>query len=695
VDPRELQSIELDLQSADEEIRRLAVERLAALPPDTALPRLVGCLGDAGWRVRKAAVERLAEAPAGWPVAEALVAALSDGENPGRRNAAVEALVRRGDSAVDVLLEATGSEDHDVRKLAVDTLAGIGAPRAADRLLALLDDPDPNVQAAAADALGALGDAARAPALLGVATRRGVDRLVAFSALQALARLAARVPAADLRPALADALLRPAALAVLGRADPVDGAALEALLKGLVSTSRAAREAAMGAILVQLARRDGAEAQALVEQVREAAAGEPFSEELERLEAAEPSARLVRVQFFGLLGRAEAALPILHAGADEALAEAALGALASLGPAAERALAPAFPALDADARTRACRALARTSGPVGEGLLVSALDDADAGVRTAAAGALGARGVGAVLPALVRRLEIASAAEDGADQHDEVAALSGALAALVERAADPALHGRAVELLAERLTGAPEPVRLALAAVLGRIGRPSDAALVEWLLKDPSAGVRRAAVQALARLECGLDSEPLRLALADESPAVRIAAARALGQSTSPHALSDLERLADDEEPRVRAAAMCAIGERAARAGGPDAGPALALLESSLADEGGVALAALEALGAVGGPAAVAAARGLLGRDDPELVRAAVACVGAHGARGDLEELLPLVAHPHWAVRAEVIGALAERAVASAAPAILRRLESEQDEFVREASLRALARLEG
>jgi HEAT repeat protein len=46
-------------------------------------------------------------------------------------------------------------------------------------------------------------------------------------------------------------------------------------------------------------------------------------------------------------------------------------------------------------------------------------------------------------------------------------------------------------------------------------------------------------------------------------------------------------------------------------------------------------------------------------------------------------------------VRAEVIGALAERAVASAAPAILRRLESEQDEFVREASLRALARLEG
>ena len=62
------------------------------------------------------------------------------------------------------------------------------------------------------------------------------------------------------------------------------------------------------------------------------------------------------------------------------------------------------------------------------------------------------------------------------------------------------LHDRTVELLGQRLDGAPEPVRLALATVLGRIGRPQDERLVAWLLKDPSPGVRRAAVQALARL---------------------------------------------------------------------------------------------------------------------------------------------------------------------------------------------------
>jgi HEAT repeat protein len=695
MDPRELRSIELDLESADEEIRRLAVERLAALPPEEALPRLVRCLGDAGWRVRKAAVERLAEAPAGWPVAEALVAALSDGDNPGRRNAAVEALVRRGGSAVEVLLGATTSGDHDVRKLAVDTLAGIGAQRAEGRLLELLDDPDPNVQAAAADALGAIGDAAVAPALLRAANRAGVDRLVAFSALQSLARLATCVSAADLGPALADALLRPAAFAVLGRSERHDDAAIEALLKGLVSPSRAAREAAMDALLRQVAKRDGREARALVERIREAAAGEPFSDALERLTNAELPTRLSLIQFFGLLGRAEAALPILHAGADEALAEVALSALESLGERAEHAFDEIFGHLELEARALACRAMARTRGPVGEALLLAALDDGDAGVRAAAAAALGARACAAALPALVRRLEAAATAETGADELDEVAAFAGALATLVERSPDPSLHGRAVELLGRRLEGAPESVRLALAAVLGRIGRPSDATLVEWLLKDPSAGVRRAAVQALGRLEHGTASESLRLALADESPAVRIAAARALGHSKSPRALADLERLADDEDARVRAAAMRAIGERAARADAPDAASALALLDSSLADEGAVALAALEALGEVGGPAAVAAARRLLAREDPELVQAAVACVGAHGARADLEDLLPLVGHPHWAVRAEVIGALAERAVASAVPAILRRLETEQDDFVRDASLRALRRLEG
>ena len=55
------------------------------------------------------------------------------------------------------------------------------------------------------------------------------------------------------------------------------------------------------------------------------------------------------------------------------------------------------------------------------------------------------------------------------------------------------------------------------------------AQVVEFLLKDPSPLVRRAAVDAVARLEPATAEESLRLALGDEASIVRIAAAGALG----------------------------------------------------------------------------------------------------------------------------------------------------------------------
>jgi HEAT repeat protein len=56
---------------------------------------------------------------------------------------------------------------------------------------------------------------------------------------------------------------------------------------------------------------------------------------------------------------------------------------------------------------------------------------------------------------------------------------------------------------------------------------------------------------------------------------------------------------------------------------------------------------------------------------------------------------VPLVSHPDWSVRAEAIQVLGDRGVVRAVPPILRRLETEQDEFVRDVILRVLKRLEG
>jgi HEAT repeat protein len=694
LDARDRASIVGDLESEDAELRRLAIERSRTLPWDEAIRLLVDRLGDASWRVRKAAVERLVACPDSAHTAEALIGALADGENPGRRNAAVEALVACGARVVPYLVAAMTDRDGDVRKLVVDALAGIRDERATTALIERLRDGDPNVRAAAADALGAMGGASVASALREVATRADEDRLVRFSALHALGVLEVPIVARDLSPVLEDPVLRPAGIDLLGRSD--DEEAVDVLLKALATDSRTTREAAMRALLRVLSRLDGARAERLVAEVREAAAAAPALVEIavERLADAPLSTRLVLVQFLGLLASERGAVPILLAGRDEALTQVALGTLEQLGAVAERAIDQRWSDLDGRARRDACALFGRLRGERSATRLLDALDEGDPELRTAAVRGIGARRLADALPLLVRRLE-RMASEGDREGEEEVAALTEALTLLASPGGHAGVAEQTLQLLASRLDGAHEDVRLAIARVLGRIGRREDTRLVTLLLKDPSPRVRRAAVDALARLDPETAAEPLRLALADESPPVRIAAADALGASLRPGVIDDLRRLAEDEDARVRVAAIRSIGLHAERASdGASRQAALGRVEAAVADEPLVVLAALEVLQRVGGvPAEQMAA--LLARPEAEIVREAVSCVGARSEAADLDLLLPLVSHPDWSVRAEAIQVLAERRVTKAVPTILRRLETEQDGFVRDAMLRALEKLEG
>ncbi len=696
-DDRDRESVVRDLADCDEDVRRLAVERVGALPLDEALPLLVERLGDASWRVRKVAVERLVACPDSERIASVLITALGDGENPGRRNAAVEALVHCGPRVVPGLLAATASDDIDVRKLVVDALAGIADARSTDTLVDLLGDPDPNVRAAAADALGAIGGEGVAEALLALAVRDGEDQLVRFSALHALGSLEAPVQARDLAPVLDDPILRAAGLDLLGWQD--DAEAVAVLLKGLTANSRSSRESAMRSLLRLLSRVDDARAERLVEEIREVAAASRSLVEsaIDRLPDADLSTRLVIIQFLGLLRAEEAAVPILLAGRDEALAQVSLATLEDMGEMAQRAVDAAWPQLDTQARRDACVLFGSSGGEPGAARLLAALEDAEPELRIAAARSIGRCRLAEGLALLVRRLD-SVASEVDFESEEEVLALIEALIAVAEPRAgdDGRITEQAVELLRSHLEGAVETARLAIAKVLGCIGRREDTQLVTFLLKDPSALVRRAAVDALARIEPGTAAEPLRLALADEAATVRIAAAVALGSSASDAVIEDLRRLAEDEDPRVRAAAVRALGHRFGNAEDEARRSATVLsLEEALADEALVALAAVEALDEIGGEEAAGRVVALLERSEPELVREAVTCIGRHGEAEALDMLVPLVSHADWSVRAEAIQALADRGVARAVPSILRRLETEQDEFVRDAILRALKRLEG
>ncbi len=694
VSPAERASILEGLESADEEMRRMSVEQLVLLPEDEAIPRLVDRLGDEGWRVRKAAVEGLVSSRGDASVQEHLIRALADGDNPGRRNSAFEALVACGARVTERLVRELESDDADVRKLVIDALAAIGDAAARAGLVEAVRDADPNVRGAAAEALGVIGGRQEMPRLVDTAIEPDEEILVRLSALRALAHMEAEVSLSDLRGSLEEPLLRPAALAILGTSE--EPAAIDELLKALDSFRVSTREAAMEALLQRIGRMDGAEAERVRRRIRESAGSDDrlVSSACHRLESVDLVHRLVLVQFLGLLGDERAILPILRAARDEGLSGLAEATLMEMGSVFSAALESAWEGLDFDLKRKACRVLGRTGGPEAGQLLVSALNGPDPELRCEAALALGRGGHFDRVPDLVRCLE-AAALDDALEAREEVSAL---IEALVEMAGHPGSdvapgEGGLIEILSGRLGDALEPVRLAVARVLGRIGQPRDEPIIGYLLKDESPAVRRAAVLALSRLSFDLTEEPLRLALVDESGTVRIAAAQVLGESGRLEAVEDLRPLLLDEDPHVVAVALRAIGRLHAASRSPS-DEVYAMVRSALEATAVVALAGCESLLEMGGPEAASIASLGLDRPESEVVRAAVACLAAHGGEEAVDRLIELVGHPDWSVRAEVIQLLVDRGARRSLPALLRRLESEKHDFVREVILRATRRLE-
>jgi len=682
------------LTSSDNEVRRLSVEQLLLLPAEEAAPRLCECLGDPGWRVRKSAVERLVTCRHDANVQELLVASLSDGENPGRRNAAFEALVACGTGVTARLVEEIGSDDVDVRRLVVDALAAIGAPDSRTSLRGALEDPDANVRAAAAEALGVVGGVEEITALLAIVTQSEEDVLVRLSALRALSRMEASVGVSSLGDVFDQSLLRPAAYELLGFS--MDPEATEALIKGLANGSRSSREGAMGALLRTLSRLDADDQDQLIERLRTAAAANERLVELgcERLEHADLGSRMMLIQFLGLISDSRAIVPILVSGRDEAIEELADQTLESFEERLPEALDGCWAGLDFDLKTRACAVLGRIGGNVAERLLADGLGSGDSELRCVAASALGRGGFFDRIPDLVRRLEGAAREED-VDGEDEMSTIVSAIVALAEHdeAADTGVDVQLVGMLSSRLAGAAEPVRLAIAKVLARLGRDEDEEVISYLLKDESASVRRAAVQALGRFDFDRARDALRLALGDESSDVRIAATTVLGCSNRLEAAAELTGQMLDDDARVVSVALRSLG-RLHRGRGLSSGDLETWITPALDREPLVALAGLEALMEVGGDSAGGLALVATARPEADVVRAAVACVGAHGDERGLAEILPVVGHEDWSVRAEVVQVFSDRAYRKGLPALMRRLEVEDDAFVREAILRAIERLE-
>lgn len=179
---RESKNLLIDLFShPDASVRRHSAERLSELKSAIVSASLALALQDQDKGVRDAAARALLgmkSKSAAFAIAEYLVDSSFI-----TRNLASNLLYQFGEVSIEPLLFYAVYDNHDVRKLAIDTLGMIGHPSALPVLSTLIQDPDENVILAVVEAFGNIKDPSVIPHLAMIYATNGYARTVVAEAM--------------------------------------------------------------------------------------------------------------------------------------------------------------------------------------------------------------------------------------------------------------------------------------------------------------------------------------------------------------------------------------------------------------------------------------------------------------------------------------------------------------------------------
>jgi HEAT repeat protein len=423
--------------------------------------------------------------------------------------------------AADVV-SCLGDDDPDVRVLACEALARIGAVESVAALFPLLADGDARVAYAAVAAIQALGG--RETERLAIEAARSPDVRVRRAALRILSYFGAASGLEVFLAALDDPDERVRESAIQGLPFMDDPRAFEALLAATKAPAERTRAAAM---------------RSLAQCIGDMRASAYL---LKGLTDADPWVRYYACQALGKLGFEPASASIVKLLSDPAgqVRVAAVEALSCLrGETAVAALQAAVNDADGDIQRAAIVGLGVAKHEAALPLILSAARSPDAATRLVAVSAL----AGFRSPEVLRALEQAAS-----DPEESVrTATIGFLAAMPGEPATAAL----IRLL--QAAAVPEQVLSALSLYVdGRI--PGILAA----LRSAHDETAPALTSALARLRRPDAAEALVKTMALPNVAARKAAAGALAVLATKDALATLKRAAEqDPEPQVRQ--ICAL----------------------------------------------------------------------------------------------------------------------------------------
>lgn len=655
----ELTKIEKLLQSSDEEERLAALRLLDRKRLEQSLFLLFNALGDDSWRVRKEAADVFLSWPGAGEHIPDIIRFLYSEENAGLRNTAVEILTRLGKLAVPYLLDEVRSDDHDVRKFALDILGEIPDERSLSMIQSALKDEDSNVRASAAENLGKLGAASAVPSLLEAMETQ--DLLLRFTILEAFGQLDVSVPVDRLLAFKDDKLLRKALLDCLGRVG--DASAVPFLVQCLNDDMKNVREAAVLALS-----RLSSQAQEVMDSVHKIVTDDSNLSEVvsELLQSNILAVRRAAIDLLGRLGDSRSVRHLLDLIDDRELQEEAVGSLVALGRADIKPLLAVWD--DVDTRSRAY--LAYVYGAVQSSLTMPQLlaggRDSDSELRQMSIQALGKVGDDSVLDFLAGALSDTST--------DVREAALQALSLLGER-----YQAKTVRTLSPLMEDQDEQIRMYAVTVLGRLDGKDTEEHLAFAIKDESSEVRSAAIRAVEGKGGAAHLPALMLALTDEDTDVRALAARALGMSGEKAAVKPLELALQDEDMWVRAAAVRSIGSLDGLANEH-------LIVQGLQDPVGlVSIAALETMQSLGFDDLMQHAEEALAHRDDEVVLAALNILQFSPSLDWIQEnRQKLLQHPHSEIRLQFVRQLVVAEGMECSSDLENAIFNEGDEFVRQ-----------
>ena len=629
------------LRGADAAGRLRAIDRLAALSPVEGLGPLPAAMADEDWQVRRSAVDALAGRRDPGLV-EALVSALREGHrNFSVLSSALQLLTMTGVDLTASLVDLLRHPDADLRIQVALALGTQSAPAAVDALLGALDDQDINVRFHAIEALGKLRPPAALDRLAAIA--ESGDFFLAFPALDALSRINDAAVAPRIIPLLEAELIGDQAAEVLGQIGDEESIPPLAAALDRPHTSPPSIVEALAGIHRRYAEMfDGGDVH--VEQLVRASISPAGAQRV--IESASRASGASLRDFVLVLGWLRGAAPeralALMLGTPGVQGEL-LEAIVRFGAPMVDRLVEQLQAEDLDTRRAAVTALGRIGDGRAVEPLVRLLDDDDRELLAPAAGALARLGDRRAFESLLRLLG------DG-----ELAVRQAAIGAL-NSIGHPEMSGRVCALLEN---GDPH-VRESAVKIAGYFGYPSCADGLLGRCRDTDETVRAAALEHVAYLADERGLALLVSALAHDTPLARAAAARALGHLDGARAIEALRRGAGDPDAWVRYFCATSLGRQIDRA-------SLPLLERMAADDTAhqVRIAAVGAIGEIGvasDGAAVSMLAGFAAAADDELAIVALRALGSVEGSAAIE-----------ALRAALSAAQPERRVA-AAEAIARR----------------------